>query len=292
MEPITRKEVFLNALCADKSCGLEPVSREEILLKKLVDAEAAEGGGSGLPSGSKPNQYIVTDGEGNAKWEDKLCWIEKTKKVVLPETFVAEHAQPVGGIYGYSINSVLDSEKKYTVIYNGVAYDVISHTVDEQMVAMGNAALMGLGTDTGEPFIIAYNTDTGVTAVGALDGDGITISIFEVAETVHTIDKKFLPSGGSHLRVFITMDENENYLSSKTYEEIKNHVLNGGTCDCAFGANLLHLAKAAFLNDVQTFGRAYEVTFIGLEVDTLMSVVIRDSGYVYFSTATLSVQEN
>ena len=85
MEPITRKEVFLNALCADKSCGLEPVSREEILLKRLVEAEANEGGGSGLPSGSKPNQYIVTDGDGNAKWEDRMAYQYKTVAELCPE---------------------------------------------------------------------------------------------------------------------------------------------------------------------------------------------------------------
>lgn len=58
MEPITRKEVFLNAMCADKPCDLEPVSREEILLKRLVEAEAGEGGGS-----EKVVKWIVSETE-------------------------------------------------------------------------------------------------------------------------------------------------------------------------------------------------------------------------------------
>lgn len=140
--------------------------------------------------------YVETINKLSGKYVEGMGWSEKTKKVVLPETFVAEPAQQGGGSNGYIINSVLDSEKKYTVIYNGVAYDVISHTFSESMVAMGNTVLMGFGTDTGEPFVIAHNPDTGITMVGSLDGDGITIAIYEgEVETIHPIDKKYLPSG-------------------------------------------------------------------------------------------------
>ena len=32
------------------------------------------GGGGGLPSGGTPYQQLVTDGDGNAKWEDRLAY--------------------------------------------------------------------------------------------------------------------------------------------------------------------------------------------------------------------------
>ena len=32
----------------------------------------APGAGGGLPSGGAPYQQLVTDGDGNAKWEDRL----------------------------------------------------------------------------------------------------------------------------------------------------------------------------------------------------------------------------
>lgn len=45
MNPVTRKEVFLDAICDGEPCTLEPASREEQVLKKL--AESMVGGGAG-----------------------------------------------------------------------------------------------------------------------------------------------------------------------------------------------------------------------------------------------------
>lgn len=53
MNPVTRKEVFLDAICDGEPCNLEPASREEQVLKKL--AESMVGGG-----GNKPNTTIET----------------------------------------------------------------------------------------------------------------------------------------------------------------------------------------------------------------------------------------
>lgn len=171
--------------------------------------------------------YVETINKLSGKYVEGMGWSEKTKKVVLPETFVAEPAQQGGGSNGYIINSVLDSEKKYTVIYNGVAYDVISHTFSESMVAMGNTVLMGFGTDTGEPFVIAHNPDTGITMVGSLDGDGITIAIYEgEVETIHPIDKKYLPSGGGCL--VITVDTASGSMSANMpFDEARKLLFSG-----------------------------------------------------------------
>lgn len=164
MEPITRKEVFLNAMCADKPCALEPVSREEILLKRLVEAEANEGGGSGLPSGAKPNQYIVTDGDGNAKWEDRMVYQYKTVAELCPEQQL-ELIEEMDGLYHYwfSLNPAEVFEGALcNVTLDGKEYECIVHFFEDEYGGYwmaGNMGLAGMGEDTGEPFAVASYGD-------------------------------------------------------------------------------------------------------------------------------------
>lgn len=250
-----------------------------------------DSGTSGLPSGSSPNQYLVTDGEGNAKWEDKLAWSEKSTKEVLPETFVAEPADQMDNLTAYLINCVLEEGKKYTVIYNGVAYDVISKSPDEGFVVVGNEGISGNGADTGEPFLMTYNDSFGGTMVVTTDSDGITITIYGEGETIHPIDKKYLPS--DNLRVFITMDENDEYVSSHTYEEIKSHVLSGGTCDCVMGQYIMHLSEATFMSDVQPFDLVVQAVFTSIDPGYVVNrVCIAESGAVFIGRVQLSYEDD
>ena len=62
LEPITRQEKIIAGQ------DLTPITRMEKFLKQFG------GGGSGLPTGGAPYQQLVTDGEGNAKWEDRLAY--------------------------------------------------------------------------------------------------------------------------------------------------------------------------------------------------------------------------
>lgn len=206
MEPITRKEVFLNAMCADKPCGLEPVSREEILLKRLVEAEANEGGGSGLPAGAKPNQYIVTDGEGNAKWEDKLCGSETSVSVIYsnPEITITNddlNAREFGVFFdmdGFDMIPLVIG-KKYIVVYNGVEYDCTAFAVaDEVGIGNPNVASHKLD-DNGVPFAVrtALPNQGGSRGIFFRDGVGTySIEISAVEETITKISGKYVEGMG------------------------------------------------------------------------------------------------
>lgn len=413
MEPITRKEVFLNAMCADKPCDLDPVSREEILLKRLVEAEAGEGGGSGLPAGAKPNQYVVTDGEGKAGWEDKLCWSETAVKEWLAETsFTFEtddgytefempaltigkkytvklngvgydlecfddngtptigapygdwssypfaictyedvailavqkagtytvsvscegetihklsgkyvegmgwsetHLQPLVKNLAYTTeefdddcsiyrdngnNVTFEPNTQYRVEYDGEIYTCITRPIYDYYEpgtqdVLGNAGLSqhhvdGGAVDSGEPFCIQPHS--GGWWVGTRTPGKHTFSIWKETETIHPIDKKYVM--GSNLRVVITVDENDEYVASNTYEEIKNHVLSGGTCDCVMGPYIMCLTEATFMHGVQPFGAAAKAIFMsignGYEVN---SVAIEEDGAVYVRQIQLSFED-
>ena len=205
MEPITRKEVFLNAMCADKPCGLEPVSREEILLKRLVEAEANEGGGSGLPAGSKPNQYIVTDGEGKVGWEDKLCWSESSEEVVLPECQpeIKENTTPIS----FKLPDTFDCVpgESYVVNWNGTDYKTVAVSIADtpanKMVGLGNLGEQDSDYEnTGEPFaiILQKSEDWGTiyTAIPYDSSTTLTISIRHVVETIHKLSGKYVEGMG------------------------------------------------------------------------------------------------
>lgn len=50
MNPVTRREMFLDALCDGEVCGLEPVTREEMMLKELTENAGVSGEGGGVSS--------------------------------------------------------------------------------------------------------------------------------------------------------------------------------------------------------------------------------------------------
>lgn len=62
LEPITRQEKIIAGQ------DLTPITRMEMFLKQFG------GGGGGLPTGGAPYQQLVTDGGGNAKWDDRLAY--------------------------------------------------------------------------------------------------------------------------------------------------------------------------------------------------------------------------
>lgn len=391
---------------------------------------------SGLPAGSKPNQYIVTDKDGNAKWEDKLCWSESIKEVVLAEcqreflvndfgertfdidgalfadgetytvkwngvdyvcvamgqdappgviapAFVgnfdkvngsgdtgepfAAFSDPInnrtsfltfddatsctvsvvhhtttmhkisgkliegmgwsetdvtviavdqevtqGGVLGtstyftttelnpdvyFAMESPFVVGKTYTVTLNGTEYnDLVAYEDNRGHVCIG-ATVDELASGTYKlPFGIGYNSETyepyqyGVEWVQSM-GETVTISISEVAETIHPVDKKYLPS--DNLRVFITMDENDEYVSSHTYEEIKSHVLSGGTCDCVMGRYIMHLSEATFMSDVQPFDLVVQAVFTSIDSGYVVNRVgIAESGAVFIGQVQLSYEND
>lgn len=157
---------------------------------------STSGGGSGLPSGAKPNQYIVTDGEGNAKWEDKIAWSEKEVRVLF-----SDNALSITGTDDRNHGMVdLDIDfltvgQEYTVVYNGVEY-IRTAFDDGGCASIGNLHLSSQwDEDSGEPFYI-QTSPPAWGGGGALVVEGSTgvysVELSTVVEDVHPIDKKYL----------------------------------------------------------------------------------------------------
>lgn len=68
----------------DIAIELSEINLENVALKsdveRLTEEIASMGGGSGLPEGATAYQQLVTDGDGNAKWEDRAYYRKTVRK--------------------------------------------------------------------------------------------------------------------------------------------------------------------------------------------------------------------
>ena len=142
---------------------------------------------SGLPAGAKPNQYLVTDGEGNAKWEDKLAYTETGMKELLAETSFTIEVDS-----GWTVLNMgkLVVGQKYTVTFDGAVYDAECNG-DNGLPAIG-----GTPADwSSYPFVV-YNGNDGNRYCIVEKAGTHTISISGAVETVHKLSGKYVEGMG------------------------------------------------------------------------------------------------
>ena len=81
----------------------------------------------------------------------------------------------------------------YKVYWDGAAYECTCVNVNN-MPAIGNLSIVGGGSDTGEPFVMAVNNGQGITIVTADTSASHTFSISGFTQEVVKIDAKYLPN--------------------------------------------------------------------------------------------------
>jgi hypothetical protein len=124
--------------------------------------------------------------------------------------------------------------KNYTVTTDSGTYLTVCKKiiVDEQeLIMLGNAVVWGM-EDTGEPFIILLFYEDEQWLIGCIDFNCGTHMTVSTAETIHTIDPKFLPpsSGGGLPVVELTTLPTPNG-AELTFDEWKQiYDLNGMPC--------------------------------------------------------------
>ena len=113
------------------------------------------------------------------------------------------------GFYMASITNAFEiaAGQTYTVKWDGTEYECVGATAGENMYALGNLSMAGVGADTGEPFIYAYVT-VGAEAVGQFGtfdtSASHTISVKRIVETVTPMAEEFLPANTKNTTVFYT----------------------------------------------------------------------------------------
>ena len=189
---------------------------------------------STVPSGSTPYQQLVTDGNGNAKWEDRLAYeTEPVLTEIVPEQSFTGTNQILTG------ESKLSIGQTYTVKFDNTEYECIC--VDLSGVpAIGNASIQGAGSDSGEPFLLGYID--GRFSIFVIDKTSThTVSITANVKTFKKIDDKFL---SKELIVNVAGEESDELgntylLFDETDDKINNALANGITVKLNYnGLNL------------------------------------------------------
>lgn len=154
----------------------------------------------------KAYQQLVTNGNGNVKWEDRLAY----KGVALTEKFaqtsVAFTTVPAGGgtiesQKSISLNYFNNSVSELVCTLDGVDYHLEKHYADKSFY--GNAYLSDANfgvsfEDTGEPVCVYMDYDiesfaTSCIIYTTLPGNSHDVAISVYDEAVKKIDKEYMP---------------------------------------------------------------------------------------------------
>lgn len=140
-------------------------------------------------NGGEPYKQLVTDGSGNAKWEDRLAYFEMDNAEILPEQTV--YFEKRNGLYqskriDNTLLSSLTVGTKVEVIFDGIKYNCV--VFEEEDLYFGNAGIFGR-PDTGEPFVFLVNNKHFYTLQ---KGDSHIISVVAEIRKYHAMDSEYI----------------------------------------------------------------------------------------------------
>lgn len=215
-----------------------PQSRNEKLLfalnDKLDNVQSELMGKVDVPADGQAYQQLVTDADGNTVWEDRLAY--ETEPVL---TEIVPEQEFIGPSYDLSGESGLILGQTYTVKFDNTEYECVCVDVGGAPV-IGNAAIAGMGDDTGEPFVLAYIDE--LFRIFIIDETNThTVSVSGLATSIVKIPAKFIDKNSSgyvviHNSSKMTQQEAGNYYN-KLVENKVAFIIWGGLCieQIAFG---------------------------------------------------------
>lgn len=204
LEPITRKEKIIAGQ------DLTPITRMEKFLKDF-------GGGGGVQPDWNQSDSTAPDYVKNRPFYTGYV------ETVLVEESTVSFSEGYGGVYTGTVKSTLSPTlgETYKVSWDGTTYESACVEVQGNTV-FGNLSIIGMGSDTGEPFLVMPNV-TGIVVYAADTSASHAISISGYVESVVKIDPKYLPKPP-----VITHDTSAGTYSSEfTVEELYEVLTNG-----------------------------------------------------------------
>lgn len=136
----------------------------------------------------------------------RLAYVEEKETEFFPKT-TFEGFQLVDSfdVAVYSVQTSygipVEAGKQYTVVFDGVRYKCVAKAKGTELSVLGDPSYdpdsSGGITGNGEPFCIwTYPGENYAFIDTTIPGSSHTVEIYAAAETVHTIDPKYLPKGG------------------------------------------------------------------------------------------------
>ena len=173
----SRNEQYLEA-CCNKSGTDElpkPVSRNETLLYRLAEELSK---GSDLPTGDTPYQQLVTDSDGNVKWEDKPFY----EKTVWKDFVLTSDGAEIEGLHLPNVGETV------VVKVNGVdTTETVKYSEEERVKYIGTYDYSAILSGEDVWCVMSLGGDAGY----GLAGTQTTVSL-EITE-IRKIEGKFVP---------------------------------------------------------------------------------------------------
>lgn len=178
---------------------------------------SVSGGGGGVQPDWNQNDSTATDYIKNRPFYEG----DPSETVLVEESTVAFSGR--GGTYNGSIQSSFKPElgNTYKVFWDGSVYESLCTPAYEDFM-IGNTSIIGIGTDTGEPFLISIYKDTNKDTIEIITtetSESHTISISESSQLIVKIPAKFIDKNTSgyivvHKSETMTKQEAVNYTSA------------------------------------------------------------------------------
>ena len=199
-----------------KSLGLASAAVGQIPKVKAVDSNGVPTEWEAIDGRSDWNQNNETASD---YIKNRPFYTGVPVETVLVEESTVSFADD-GGIYVAQFPSTFipTVEETYKVYWDGIVYECICVDV-KGMSCLGNLSILGVGSDTGEPFVMAVYTGKGIS-IGTEDASvSHTISISGLATKISKIDIKYLPFPFKPIgRSYLTFSS-RNSFSLETYKK-------------------------------------------------------------------------
>ena len=239
--------------------------------------------GGGLPTGGAPYQQLVTDGEGNAKWENRLCYATERVKVDMPGSgtisfYKVSDAIPTGDLSAGAVATIWTSigAKKTVNIFNPVEGVYLADTAI--VILNDNIEADGVVFPEKGTYFWAQNefNYTSGFALGEVNTPKITWD--GNPEIIKKLDEKYLPN---HTVVF-TKAANGHVTCNISYDDLYYLVDFGVPIVANFVStgNYCATIQAFTLNDSN----------IGFLFTTIDVNTVRTYKYMYNSDGTIVEQ--
>ena len=164
------------------------------LFSKNREFEKRAGGNGGSQSGVQ-SDWNQNDKTAPDYVKNRPFYTGDLVETVLVEESTVSFADMGDGSYGAQVQStfVATVGGAYKVSWDGTVYECTCVAVSElPILFIGNLSIMGMSSDTGEPFIIGVSNGSGIT-IGTKDTSAShTISISGFVQEVVKIDEKYL----------------------------------------------------------------------------------------------------
>ena len=129
------------------------------------------------------------------------------------------------GKYAVTLTNILEISEgqTYTVKWDGTEYERICYAFNS-MPSLGNLSIIGMGDDTGEPFLYIYNISESICQFVTTDASAShTISVKTTGEIFTPMAEEFIPA-----TALITYDSSTDTFSSNlTNGELRKRLLSG-----------------------------------------------------------------